>query len=166
MAALYALVVAAGVLATTGVLCLLVAAQDFKAAMKKQMKSFELVSFEDIVKELAGRDTPEKKGDIIGDIIGKIIMALFAPLVAIVVYVVLLPFQICIWVVILPVLIPLTFCEVIFSSATGAIAVSAFLGLHAAAFSHLPWWPTAMAYASLPSCVLLLVIAGRLSFSP
>ena len=63
MAALYALVVAAGVLATTGVLCLLVAARDFKAAMKKQMKSFELVSFEDIVKDFrSGRGTPEKKG--------------------------------------------------------------------------------------------------------
>ena len=165
LAALYALVVAIGVLGTTGVLCLLVAARDFEAAMNKQMKKFEVISMQELVKEFARPDKPEKKGDIIGNIIGGIIMAMFAPILAIVVYVMLMPFQICLYIVSLPVLIPVTLVEVTFSSARGAIAVSVLLGLHAAAISQLPWWTTAMSYVSLPSCALLLAIGGQLSFS-
>lgn len=158
VAALYALVVAAGVLGTTGVLCLLLAARDFGAAMQKHMKSFQIVSMEEIVH--ASMEEHKKKGDVVGTII----MAILGPVMASLVVALLLPFQICLYAVSLPVLIPTTLCEVLFSSATNAIAVSVFLGLHAAAFSQVPWWGTAMAYASLPSCTLLLFTAGRLSF--
>ena len=166
VSSLYTLAMVLGTLATTALLCLLVNTQDFAVAMKVQMKKFEVVSYQQLVDDFTKNkrtEAQQQKAGFASAVVGELVLILVGPLFAIVVYIAILPFQMLFFVASLPVLIPMTLCEVVISSGWGGVAVTIALGLHWAAFHSLPWWPAAMAYGSVPLCALLLIAGGRLS---